>query len=399
MRFALIADTYPPLSTSGAIQIRDLAEEFVKQGHEITVFTPLQNLEARYSIELINGVKIVRFKLGGLRNSSYLHRTKNEFLMPFRMKKTIKKLKIDCSCFDHVLWYSPSIFFGPLVKYIKRQSHCPSYLIIRDIFPDWALDMQLIRDGLVYRFLKLIANYQYFLADTIAVQSAGNLSFFYHQINSKRNTKVVVLQNWLSKQIEEKCPINLDQTILSGRTIFVYSGNMGIAQNVDVLLNLAKFLHDNETTGFVFVGRGSESSRLKEQAESLNLENVLFFDEIKSSQMSDLYKQCSVGLVALDTKHSTHNIPGKFVSYMQHELPVLASINRNNDLVDLILHADVGRVATEPDLEILAELAYVLLEKIKKNHTMKNRCRKLFLDNYTSSHAVNTILCTLGGRN
>jgi hypothetical protein len=51
--------------------------------------------------------------------------------------------------------------------------------------------------------------------------------------------------------------------------------------------------------------------------------------------------------LALDPRHTTHNIPGKFLSYMQAGLPVLASINPGNDLAELIQREDVGRVCTD----------------------------------------------------
>jgi len=63
---------------------------------------------------------------------------------------------------------------------------------------------------------------------------------------------------------------------------------------------------------------------------------VLFYDEIDPDEIPGLYAQCHVGIVALDPRHKTHNIPGKFLSYMQSGLPVLASINPGNDLVELI---------------------------------------------------------------
>ena len=56
--------------------------------------------------------------------------------------------------FDAVLWYSPTIFFGPLVKKFKQKNKCKSYLILRDIFPNWALDMGILKPGLIYWFFK-----------------------------------------------------------------------------------------------------------------------------------------------------------------------------------------------------------------------------------------------------
>ena len=87
--------------------------------------------------------------------------------------------------------------------------------------------------------------------------------------------------------------------------------------------------------GFVFVGRGTDLVRLKTQSEHRELTNILFFDEIEPDEIPGLYAQCDIGLLSLDKKHKTHNIPGKFLSYMRAGLPVLASVNKDNDIIRL----------------------------------------------------------------
>jgi len=103
-------------------------------------------------------------------------------------------------------------------------------------------------------------------------------------------------------------------------------------------------LKDRGDIGFLFVGRGSELPRLRVIARDRLLENVLFYDEVDSGEVPGLLAQCHIGLVALDLRHKTHNIPGKFLTYVQAGLPVLARINANNDLVGLIETEGVGRV-------------------------------------------------------
>ena len=87
--------------------------------------------------------------------------------------------------------------------------------------------------------------------------------------------------------------------------------------------------------GFLFVGRGSDAQTLRTEARALGLTNVVFFDEIDPDEIPGLYAQCDIGLVSLDRRHKTHNIPGKFLSYMRSGLPVLASVNPGNDILKL----------------------------------------------------------------
>ena len=137
--------------------------------------------------------------------------------------------------------------------------------------------------------------------------------------------------------------VALAVTVLAGRKIFVYIGNMGVAQSMDIFIELIQGLRHRDDIGFLFVGRGSEFAKLEAEKASRELNNVLFFGEIDSSEIPGLLAQCHVGLVALHPDHKTHNIPGKFVSYVQYGLPVLARVNAGTDLERLIEDEQVGQ--------------------------------------------------------
>ena len=340
MHIALIADTFPPLRTSGAVQLRDLSREFIRQGHSLTVILPTASLSAPWLLEDFSGVQVLRLRAPKTKDINYVYRTINEILMPFFMLHNLRKSPLSQERWDGLVWYSPSIFFGPLVKALKKSSGCKAYLIIRDIFPEWAADMGLMNRGLSYRFFKAVANFQYSVANIIGIQTKGNYIYF----RDRLNCKIEVLQNWLTDAPSMECSITISTSILAGRTIFVYAGNMGVAQGMGVLIDLAERLHNRSDIGFVFVGRGSDAQHLRIDAESRGLHNVSFYDEIDSTEIPGLYAQCHVGIVALDPRHKTHNIPGKFLSYMQAGLPVLASINPGNDLEEMILSDHVGRI-------------------------------------------------------
>jgi glycosyltransferase involved in cell wall biosynthesis len=156
------------------------------------------------------------------------------------------------------------------------------------------------------------------------------------------------------------CSITVANTRLAGRKIFVYAGNMGVAQGMGVLLDLAERLRARDDIGFLFVGPGTDRDRLRYDAARRQLNNVQFFDEIDRAEIPGLYQQCHAGIVALDRRHKTHNIPGKFLSYMQTGLPVLASINSGNDLAALISGERVGDTCTDASVDTLEALAYRL---------------------------------------
>ena len=394
MRYLLIADAFPPLRTSGAIQLRDLSIEFIRQGHSISVMLPDPDLLESYSIENWAGVQIIRLRTPALRNVGYFRRTFGEFLMPFFMLHHWRKSPVIREQWDGIIWYSPSIFFGPLVKSLKIHCGCKAYLIIRDIFPDWALDLGLIGRGLPYRFFKVIANFQYSLANTIGVQTSGNRAFFVDW-EKNDNRHLEVLQNWLATEVNKGCSISIEDTALAGRKIFVYAGNMGVAQGMGALMDLGYEFRFQKNVGFIFVGRGSDLNDLKNLCQQRELTNTLFFDEIEPDEIPGLYAQCDIGLLSLDKKHKTHNIPGKFLSYMRAGLPVLASVNKNNDIIRLIYENKVGRSCSSPLVFDLKGDADRLLGDLDIDKELGDRCTALYQNLFTPAVAVRKIVDAL----
>jgi glycosyltransferase involved in cell wall biosynthesis len=391
MRVALIADAYPPMRTSGAVQMRDLAEEFASQGHEVTVIVPSMGRSKRWAVETSGGVQVLRLAALPTKDTGYFRRTINETLLSFAMWLGLRKSPLRSCRWEAAVWYSPSIFLAPLVGSLRRSTNCRSYLILRDIFPEWAVDMGLLRRGLAYRFFKLMEKYQYSVADTIGVQSKSNLPYLSEWRKKKPNRRLEVLDNWLVPTPNIGCKITVADTLISGRTIFVYAGNMGVAQGMDAILDLAERLKNRRDIGFLFVGRGSEVLRLMAAAAAHALDNVVFFEELEPREIPGLLAQCHVGIVALDPRHKTHNVPGKFVAYMHAGLPVLARINAGNDLADLIENEFVGRVCVGESLEQLQSLAEQLCEGNAIRSLMSTNARNLAQRLFSAASAVKQI--------
>lgn len=391
MKIALIADTFPPLRNSGAVQLRDLSREFVVQGHQLTVILPSCEIKEEFLLEEMEGFHVLRLKSPKTKDVNYVRRTLSEFLMPFFMQRGYKKSPLCNEKWDGIAWYAPSIFHAPFVNYLKKTSACKAYLIIRDIFPEWAVDMGLMGKGLIYSFFSAVARYQYSVADIIGVQTPGNLSYF-EEWKTQKGKNLVVLQNWLADTKPDSCSISINTTILAGRKIFVYAGNMGVAQGMDILLDLAEKLKDRHDIGFLFVGRGSEAKRLADEARQMSLNNIEFKDEIHPDEIPALYKQCSVGIVSLDQRHKSHNIPGKFLSYMQSGIPVLANINPGNDLAEIIRSEGVGVVCENADIKILESKAKALIDSIKTDAYFEKRCRAVYEKIFSPSQAVSQIV-------
>jgi len=397
MRIALIADTFPPVRSSGAVQLRDLSREFARQGLSLCVLLPAPDQQEPWTLEDLDGAQVLRLKAPRTKDIGYVRRTLAELAMPFAMLQNLRKSPLAKERWDGVVWYAPSIFHGPLVSALKKSSNAKSYLIIRDIFPEWAVDMGLMGRGLPYRFFDAVARYQYSVADVIGVQTPGNQRYF-DRWSEQPGRELEVLQNWLDKPAQSRCSIRVGETVLAGRKVFVYAGNMGVAQGMDILLDLAERLRSRPDVGILFVGRGSDSARLRAAAQSRQLDNVVFFDEIDPDEIPNLYAQCDAGIVALDPRHKSHNIPGKFLTYMQSGLPVLANINAGNDLAQMIRDERVGQVCEANQVDELLLLTEKLLDQIQTDSGLSARCTALFEREFAVESTVKQIVAALSSK-
>lgn len=373
--------------------MHDLAVEMCKAGHSTVVIVPTVGLSEEWTTETVDGVVLLRIRAPKTRDTGYVRRTLMELSLPFLMLLRLRKTPFARMRWDLVAWYSPTIFFGPLVWYLKRTSGCSTYLILRDIFPEWTIDLGLMRKGLAYAFFKGIAQIQYAVADVIGVQTKSNLSYMDGWLRHP-GKRVEVLHNWQTPTLDTGSTIDIASTPLAGRKIAVYIGNMGVAQGMDVLIDLAESLSHREDVGFLFVGRGSEVSRLRERVRASDLTNTLFFDEVDSREMPGLLAQCFLGLLALDPRHKTHNIPGKFLTYLLAGLPVLARVNQGTDLMQLINDERVGSAFDSSCPEQLGKFIERLINNPAECKVMSENGLGLAKRMFSSTNAVNQIMAS-----
>jgi glycosyltransferase involved in cell wall biosynthesis len=169
----------------------------------------------------------------------------------------------------------------------------------------------------------------------------------------------------------------LNTSILKGKIIFVYLGNIGISQGINTLMNLMEALKDNSEIGFLIVGRGSELNRLDHFIRQHKILNSQIYPELRPAEVPDLLRHCDVGMVFLDPRHKMHNIPGKFSSYLQSGLPIFAVVNSGNDLLEVIPRYRVGVVDEGKDLNSLVEKAISISKQVRIDADIHLRCKAL----------------------
>jgi glycosyltransferase involved in cell wall biosynthesis len=395
MRITIIADSFPPLKNSAAVLVFSLAEALAALGHQILVITPSQDIDTPSILDDFGVFKVLRLRCGRIKSYNKLMRGIQELSLFFTLPRAFQNSGYQHFNADLIIWYSPSIFFGGLVKSLKKVGS-KSYLILRDIVPQWLLDVGLMKKGLSYHILKWFELYQYRQADFIGVQSPGNRGYI-ETLDLPDLKKLEVLPNWMpsvSTQFSatslEGSHTNLEKTILAGKKVLIYAGNVGEAQGIENFSQLLHHLKSSSQIGFLIIGRGSKKAWLQDFVDTNNISNVLILDEVDLVTLSMYYRQSAAGLVFLDLGHQSHNIPGKFISYLEAGLPVIACINSNNDLVNIVKGANLGLVGDNP-IE-LADRLVSFLEEVPKNTSIA--ARSYYEKNYQPKSIAQQILNT-----
>lgn len=315
MRIVIIADSFPPLKNSAAVLLSSLAETIAQLGHEVLVITASDNSVQVTSPKEDYGLyEVLRIQHKKFNTNNMILRGIGELILFFRLPYVFKKTSYKGYSPDLIIWYSPSIFLSGLVRSLKERGGS-SYLILRDIVPEWLVDIGLIKKGFCYFLLKKFELYQYHQADFIGVQSPGNKSYI-ERLKLPHLKKLEVLPNWMpssrnisSDSHSESSSISLDQTILVNRNILVYAGNLGEAQGIKNFSQLILELKNDVNIGFLIIGRGTKKRWLEDFIQANHLQNTLLLDEVDSVTLRSYYQVCKAGLVFLDPAHQTHNIP------------------------------------------------------------------------------------------
>lgn len=202
MKFLVIADAFPPMRTSAAVIMNELVYELDRQGHQVTVLIPSSQNKMHHETKSCNQFKLVSIRTPKTNDVGYMRRAFAEFITPYVIYYRWSSVSSINENYDGIVWYSPSIFFGPLISRLKKKYGCRAYLVLRDMFPDWAVELGLINKGLSYYFLKFIEFSQYKVADRIGIQAPGNFKYFNDRFLRQFKPKVELLWSWITPEMK-----------------------------------------------------------------------------------------------------------------------------------------------------------------------------------------------------
>jgi glycosyltransferase involved in cell wall biosynthesis len=391
VRILILIDCYLPGRKSGAKLIHDLGVEFLRGGHEVIVLTTTHEIVRSFEVSLEDGLRIARVKTKRIKGASKLFRALREARLSSFVWRRAGKFLTDIPA-DLIVFYSPTIFWSGLVRRLKTLWHVPAYLILRDIFPEWAIDVGVLKRGIIYRYFHRKADQQYDRSDIIAVQSPGDLKYFTHGAALPPH-RLKVLYNWAAIQEPVLALGHYRVRLgLEDKVVFFYGGNLGVAQDTRNILRLASSLAGHSEIHFLLVGEGSEVSRLQRAIADNRLSNVLILPPTEQRDYLSMVSEFDIGLITLDRRLASHNIPGKLLSYLYFGIPILASVNPGSDLFGLIGKGPSGFCLENGQDEKFRDAALELAGDAHLRARMGRNARALLEQTFSAGAAAQQIL-------
>jgi len=387
MKVILFSDYYYPTIKSGSIVIKDLATELARLGHEAIVVTFNEKQKESFLDSKEGDVRVIRIKCK-LRKYGMIGRLIAEIRYSSLIIRSLKKIKIEKV--DGIISFSPSIFYSRAITWVKNKYKIKAYLIVRDIFPKWLLDAGILKPGLLFSFFKRVEQKLYKSVDFIGIESVKDLDYFKPYLNNL--THLEVLDNWGSS-LE---PLDIEEynssLLPSDRVNIIYGGNMADAQDLYSLLDDLEDSALDDKAFLTLIGSGHQLDNIKSLISSKNLKNVKLLDEVDQKTYLGILKKADIGLVSLNKKLKSNNFPLKMMGYIQLSKPILASVNENNEIINIIKNNDIGLVSVSGDSESFNKNLQDMIEDKEKIKIQGDNALTLFNSRFTVTIAIEKIL-------
>lgn len=383
----------------------DLLRKFIEEGHRVFV---VSSRERRYDIS--SGVvtqgnaTLLGVKTLNLQKTNVIEKGIGTVMLEYQFKSSIRKYLDDVK-FDLILYSTPPITFSKVIQYLKKKNpKATSYLLLKDIFPQNAVDLGMMKitgvKGILYRFFRNKEKKLYALSDFIGCMSPANVRYVLDHNPEVSADRIEVApnsyqaQNPACQSVEQRNVIRLKYGLPLNRPVFIYGGNLGKPQGIPFLIKCLDANANREDCHFVVVGNGTEYSKLREWFQSGKKDSVSVFEKLPKEDYDTLVRSCDVGMIFLDYRFTIPNYPSRLLPYLMERKPILAATDVNTD---------IGRIAEEngygywcPSNSV--EAFTVALERMLHSDipAMGEAGYRFFMENYTVEHTYKAIVKHLG---
>jgi glycosyltransferase involved in cell wall biosynthesis len=336
MRIAIVCQYFPPESNAPAVRTFEHAREWVRLGHRVTVITGFPNhpngvIHPGYRgewlrRESVDGIEVIRTWLYAAANKGFFKRVLN-FLSFFVSSVVLGRIYAPRP--DVVIGTSPQFFTAVSAYLLSRMFRVPFIFELRDIWPESAAELGVLRNCLVLAPLIALQRFLYRSAARVVIVSEGFRTHL-HEAGIP-DDRIVYVPNGIDPSFLEQPgddPVVLrERHGLAGKFVVSYLGTHGMAHALDTLLDAADLLKDESDIRFLFVGDGAERENLVRRAAAMALPNVVFLGQQPRSVMVGFYRASDVCIVPLrDLPMFRKVLPSKIFEILGFGVPIICSV-------------------------------------------------------------------------
>ena len=350
---------------------QDLLRQFTKNGHQVYVVAPTERRNKEGTkVVFERGATVLRVRTLNLQKTNIIEKGLATISLETKFANAIKKYFKGIK-FDLVLYSTPPITFAKVVQYIKKRDHAKTYLLLKDIFPQNAVDIGLMQKtglkGIIYRYFRKKEKKLYALSDKIGCMSQANCDFVLKHNPEIPQEKVEICPNSIEYRdlslneternvMREKYGIPLD------KKVFVYGGNLGKPQGIPFIIDCLKTQEQNEEVFFLIVGDGTEFGKLQTYFDQNKPRNMKLMKRLPKEDYDRMIAACDVGMIFLDHRFTIPNFPSRLLSYMQAGLPVIACTDPNTDIGKVIVEGGFGWWCESNDVSAFEKCIEIVLD-------------------------------------
>lgn len=378
----------------------DLLLEFKRKGHNVYIVSPIERKNKKKSYIIDEDIcQILKVKIGNIKKTNIIEKGLSTVFIEYNYKNSIRKHFSDIK-FDLVIYSTPPITLANTVNYLKKRDNASSYLLLKDIFPQNAVDLKMLKENgigkYLYKYFKKKEKELYDVSDYIGCMSQANIDFILDNNKGLCTEKLEVCPNSITPicieyTLEEIEMVRAKYGIPTKKTIYIYGGNLGKPQGIDFLIECLNANKENNEVYFVIAGSGTEFNKIKTFFEDNQPPNAQLFKQLPKNDYEVLANSCDVGLIFLDHRFTIPNFPSRLLSYMQASMPILAATDPNTDIGQVIEQGEFGYWCESNNVEAFNEKLRQLSSKAVREK-MGNNARNYLEENYTSEHSYNIIM-------
>lgn len=319
----------------------DLVEELKKAGHDVTVVMAEEsNKIDKSKLRFENNIEVLRVRVGNQFGVGLVEKGITTLKVKPLLKKAIDSYLAERE-YDLILYSTPPVTLADLVVYCKNKYKAKSYLMLKDIFPQNGIDLNLFsKKNVLYKYFRLKEKKLYQCSDRIGCMSNANINFVNEQEKYEFSNKLELFPNTMriENQLDiKRQAIRTKYELPMNQRIFIFGGNLGKPQAIDFLLESIRMLADYKEAYFLIVGDGAEKNKILDYINKENPTNLKFIAKLPREEYDKIMKACDVGLILLNSKFTIPNYPSRIMAYLHESLPILAATDAVTDIQTLVL--------------------------------------------------------------